>query len=55
MEYVVTSKEVKDSLQELDALMGEYRTLISELKKKHEEADEMLAELHMHLKALKGK
>lgn len=55
MEYVITSKELKESLDELDALMGEYRTLISDLKRKHEEADKMLSELHMHLKLLKGK
>ena len=53
MEHVFTSDEIKECLDELDALMGEYRTLISELRKKHEEADKMLAELHMHLKVLK--
>lgn len=49
----VTSDELKESLEELNTLMDEYRILISELKKKHEEADEMLAELRMHLKMLK--
>ena len=49
------SDEIKDSLSELNALMDEYRTLITALKEKHDEADKLLYELRTQLKILKGK